>query len=146
MNLIQWIIVSSPPDATLLLTELNDYRGIFEEITPQGTKYTFKSIPSPRLGRKKELPQKKEPTIPVQVNFSIQHRSTNQAEYTEIAESSTSVLQTSITPEPIRTPTNGLKLSKKLKESRRTFKRPQRSAYTIPNEYSPRRNKLMIAY
>jgi len=83
-NLIQLIIASSPPDATLLLTELNDYRGIFEETTPQGTKYTFKPIP--RLRRKKELIQAEEPTIPAQVNFSIQHRSTNQAEYTEIAE------------------------------------------------------------
>jgi flagellar motility protein MotE (MotC chaperone) len=85
MNLIQWIIASSPSDATLLLTELNDYRGIFEETTPQGTKYTFKPIPSPRSRRKKESLQAEE-SIPAQVNFSIQHRSTNQAEYTEIAE------------------------------------------------------------
>jgi flagellar motility protein MotE (MotC chaperone) len=86
MNLIQWIIASSPSDATLVLTELNDYRGIFEETTPQGTKYTFKPIPSPRLRRKKESIQAEESIIPAQVNFSIQHRSTNQAEYTEIAE------------------------------------------------------------
>jgi hypothetical protein len=86
MNLIQWITTSPPSDATLLLTELSDYRGIFEEITPQGTKYTFKPIPSPRIRRKKESIQAEEPIIPAQVNFSIQHRSTNQAEYTEIAE------------------------------------------------------------
>jgi hypothetical protein len=145
MNLIQWIIASSPSDATLLLTELNDYRGIFEETTPQGTKYTFKPIPSPRLRRKKESIQAEESIIPAQVNFSIQHRSTNQAEYTEITERLNLSIANFNNSRTNKDPHKWIEIFRKLKESRRTFKKPQRSAYTIPNEYSPRCNKLMTA-
>ena len=86
MNLLQWIALSPLfTDATLLLAELNDYRGIIEETSPFGTKYTFKPIPRLRLRRGKVTQQPDEPTITALVKFSIQHRSTNQIEYTEIA-------------------------------------------------------------